>query len=411
MKRAFQAALVLVMLATALSAVGQTQLSIFHFKVPWIDPWNEMAAKFQAENPGIRVSTEVVGGGADWRTALKTRFQANEGPDIFIIEGFSDYQLWKEYIAPMDGQPWVKDLLPIARQAGTFDGRLMAMPVNIEGYGFIYNKDLFAKAGIRETPRTFSQLKATAERLKAAGITPFASGYGTWWVISNHFTNIPFAQQPDPAAFIAGVNKGTIKIAESPVFRQWKNVFDLVLANCEPNPLTTDHAKQTSMFANGSVAMIQQGNWKEAAIYSAAPGMKMGFLPIAISDDPKVADRLAVGIPFMFVVNQKAPKARQDAAFRFLNWMVSTQTGQTYLTEKFLAIPAFGNIPAPNLKDLSRDILEYAKAGKTIPWVFSYWPDGAPQQFSDLGQRYVDGKVTFDQYLAQMQETWNKLKK
>ena len=74
--------------------------------------------------------------------------------------------------------------------------------MNIEGYGYIYNKKLFEKAGITETPKTLSELEAAAKKLKAKGITAFSNGYAEWWVLGIHNMNVGLAQQPDIDKFI-----------------------------------------------------------------------------------------------------------------------------------------------------------------------------------------------------------------
>ncbi len=394
------------------TAQGPVTVEIYHHKIPWIDAWDEMAKVYEQAHPQVKLQTEVVGGASDWRTLLKTKFAANKAPDIFIIEGYSDYQLWKEYIAVLDDEPWVDHLLPISKDAATQDSHVIALPVTIEGYGYIYNKDLFKKAGITKLPTTFSEMKQTVQTLKSHSITPFASGFGTWWVISNHFTNIPFAQQSDPRAFIADLNAKKTKISGNPEFLAWKKAFDLVLQNCEPNPLTTDHHTQVTMFANQDVAMIQQGNWKQSVIYETDPDLDIGLLPIFTSDDADKANRIPVGIPFMFVVNKQAPPERVEAAKQFLAWLVGSEEGQHYLAERFEVIPSLDNVQASeNLGGVSKDIVAFAQKGMTIPWMFSYWPDGAVNEFSDLAQRYVAGLDSFDTYLGNLQSTWDRLQK
>jgi raffinose/stachyose/melibiose transport system substrate-binding protein len=321
-KSIFLLVAVLVITGATLFAAGATEsakqdsvtVEIYHHKIPWIDAWEEMSEEYEQSHPTVNLETEVVGGASDWRTLLKTKFAANKAPDIFIIEGFSDYQLWKEYIETLDEEPWVDHLLPISKDAATQDDHVIALPVTIEGYGYIYNKNLFKKAGITELPTTFSEMKKTVETLKQNGITPFASGFGTWWVISNHFTNIPFAQQENPRGYISDLNNGKAKIPGNKEFLDWKQAFDLVLQNCEPNPLTTDHNMQVTMFANQEVAMIQQGNWKQSVIFETDPDLDIGLLPIFTSDDEEKANRIPVGIPFMFVVNNQSPETEKQAA-------------------------------------------------------------------------------------------------
>ncbi len=411
----------LVLMITSISAtgVGETSmgsekvtLQIYHHKIPWIDGWDKMSNDYMASNPNVTIENEVVGGASDWRTLLKTKFAANKAPDIFIIEGASDYNLWKEYIAPLDNESWTSHLLPIAKNAATMDGSIIGVPVTIEGYGYIYNKALFKKANITTLPTNLSEMREAVAKLKKEGITPFASGFGTWWVISNHFTNIPFAQQSDPMAFINGLNKGTASIVGNKEFLAFKDAFDLVLQNSEPNPLTTDHNAQVTMFANQQVAMIQQGNWKQSVIYETSPDLDIGLLPIFTSDDTAKANRIPVGIPFMFVINNSSPDAEKQAAKDFIAWLVGSEEGKRYLAEEFQVIPSFDNIEASNkMGGVSKDILAFAKEGKTIPWMFSQWPDGAVNEFSDLAQRYVAGIDSFPTYLQNLQSTWNKLKK
>jgi raffinose/stachyose/melibiose transport system substrate-binding protein len=166
------------------------------------------------------------------------------------------------------------------------------------------------------------------------------------------------------------------------------------------------------MFANQEVAMIQQGNWKQSVIFETDPDLDIGLLPIFTSDDEEKANRIPVGIPFMFVVNNQSPETEKQAAKDFLTWLVSSDEGKQYLAEEFDVIPALDNIEAsPSLGGVSKDIVAFAQDGKTIPWMFSYWPDGAVNEFSDLAQRYVAGLDSFTTYLENLQNSWDRLQK
>jgi len=61
-------------------------------------------------------------------------------------------------------------------KAGTFDGKLTSMPMNIEGPILYYRTDIFKKCGL-EQPATIRDVEAAAKKLKACdgGITPFVS--------------------------------------------------------------------------------------------------------------------------------------------------------------------------------------------------------------------------------------------
>jgi raffinose/stachyose/melibiose transport system substrate-binding protein len=384
-------------------------LNLFQFKVEIAEDLQKMIEEFEAEHPNIKVKLETVGGGADYGAALKAKFASGEKPDIFNNGGFKELELWKEHLADLSNEPWAEHVLPIGKVPMTdTDGKLYGMPVNLEGYGFIYNKDLFEKAGITEAPNTISELKDAAQKLKDAGITPFSAGYGEWWVIGQHLLNIAFAQQDDPVAYIEGLYDGSQKIVGNEKFAQFKDVLDTEIGFANDNPITTDYNTQVTLFASGQTAMLQQGNWTENMITEINPEINMAFLPISLNDDEAASDRLPVGVPNNWVVNKNSEHLEE--AKLFLEWMVSSETGKRYITEEFAFIPAFDNIEPTGLGDLGQSILEYSKADKTVPWTWFRWPDGANKEFAATIQEYAAGKIDYDTVLQRFQDTWDNLK-
>ncbi|WP_062050227.1 ABC transporter substrate-binding protein [Bacillus sp. JCM 19034] len=386
----------------------EVTLNFFQFKVEIADELQAMLDEFEEEHPHIKVNLETVGGGADYSAALRSKFASGETPDIFNNGGFNELELWKEHLADLSEEPWVENLLPIGSVPMTDeDGTLYGMPVNLEGYGFIYNIDLFEEVGITEPPRTWSELEEAVLALEAAGITAFSAGYGEWWITGQHLLNIPFANQDDPVAFIEGLYAGEETLTGNTQFEEFQRVIDLEIQYGNPNPLTTDYNTQVTLFASGETAMIQQGNWTENMIYEINPDMNMAFLPIPLNDDEE-ANRIPVGVPNNWVVNKNSEHLEE--AKYLLDWMVSSETGQRYLTEEFAFIPAFDNIEPSGLGALGESILEYSVAEQTIPWTWFRWPDGANQDFAAAIQEYVANQIGYEEMLEKMEQTWESLK-
>ncbi len=385
------------------------ELKLFHFKVSQVDQWEQIVKDYKAVEPNVNLVIETVGGAADWSTTLKTKFAAGAGPDIFIVDGPALAMTFSEYLTDLSDQPWVDHVLESAKRPMVFNDKLMGMPFNIEGYGFIYNKEIFRKASIATAPKTLSELREAAQKIQAIGVTPFGNGYSEWWVIGMHLMNIPFAAQADPVAFREALDNGTASIVDNQLFKDFKDLFDLTIEYGNPNSLTTDHNAQMALFNTGQVAMVQQGNWKEAGIYEANPNADIGILPITLNDDPQVSNKVPVGVPFYWVVNNQSNV--QEEAKQFLNWMVSSEKGKSYLTDEFGYIPAFDNIDSNLLGGISNDLLEFAANGDTIPWSFTTWPGGMYNEFAEYTQKYVVGKISFDNMLKEMQKSWVKLSK
>jgi raffinose/stachyose/melibiose transport system substrate-binding protein len=403
---------------TAASAAASTTpkkdvtIKIFQFKVEIAEQLNRMKAEYEASHPGVKLQIETVGGGADYGAALKAKFAANEAPDIFNNTGFADREVWMEHLEDLSTEPWVKDVVEVAKEPMLKDGKLYGMPLGIEGYGYVYNKELFAKAGIADTPKTLSQLEEAAKKLQAIGVTPFANGYQEFWILGLHNLNVAFAnQKPNPDSFIKGLNDGTQKFKGNAVMDNWIKLLDLSLKYGNKNPLTTDYNSQVTLFAKGEAAMMQQGNWTQVQINGINPNIKLGLLPMPIGEDAAEGDKLLTGVPNNWAIWNKS-KVKAEAK-EFLNWMVSSDIGKKYMTKEFKFIPAFTNIPADpaDLGDIAADITKYSKDNKLLSWNFAKFPDGAGQEFGASMQAYAAGKNNKDQLFEAFQKTWDNLKK
>src|SRR5512140_57556 len=88
MRRIITMALVLCLVGgAALMAAPTTTVTMMQLKVEIKDALDGYAAKYSAAHPGVTVSVETLGGGADFGGALKAKIQAGQMPDIFVIEG------------------------------------------------------------------------------------------------------------------------------------------------------------------------------------------------------------------------------------------------------------------------------------------------------------------------------------
>ncbi|MEH7096519.1 ABC transporter substrate-binding protein [Neobacillus vireti] len=384
-------------------------LDIRNPKVEISKQFEHMAAVYEKENSNIKIKIHTVGGAADDLSDLKAEMSAGNGPDIFTNIGYQNAILWKNYLEDLSDQPWIKNAYPKALQPMEFDHKIYGMPLNLEGYGFIYNKDLFKKAGIDSVPRTFTELTAAAKQLQKAGITPFATGYYEEWKLGVHLLNIAFAQQEKPALFIKALNNGTEKITNNQKFKDTIDLLDVTLKYGNANPLSTDYNMEVNLFATGKAAMIQQGNWVQPMLDQMTPNMNIGFLPLSINDGKK-NDALVVSVPNFWVINKQTSPEKKREAKKFLNWMVSSKQGKRFMTDEFKFIPAFKNIKANHLGPLAHDTLAYYQAGKILDSNWPEFPVGVREEFGLAMQLYVRKQLTREQLLEEFQKSWDKAK-
>ncbi|MDR3593702.1 extracellular solute-binding protein [Clostridium sp.] len=367
--------------SSATNESGKT-VKVFQLKVEINDALQQLAKKYEQEK-GVKVEITSVGGGADYGASLKAEFQKGTEPDIFMVQGAGDYGVWKQKIDDLSDQEWVKNAVKGTLDTITFDGKVYGMPAATEGYGLLYNKDILDKAGIDpKSIDSFDKLKAAFEKLDSQkaqlGIDNVIS-YTTkeTWVTGNHTFNIPLAAQDNPKQFTEDYIAGKADIVNNKQFNDWMNLVELMCKYGGGKALDTiDYSNQVGNFALGKTAFIQQGNWCAGDLKNLDAKFDMGFIPMCINNDTnaKVNTSIPVGVPMYWVVN-KDSKVNKEAK-DFLDWMVTSQTGQEALVKDMNMIPAFTNFTVESDNPLNKSIAEYNKAGKTLPWAFTNLPDG-----------------------------------
>ncbi len=392
-------------------------IDIYQFKVEIAEAFEELANEYMKENPNVTINIETVGGGADYGASLRAKMASGNEPTIFNVGGPQDVYDWKDKLVDLSDVPVVKEAFDGATAGVTMDGKVYGIPFTQEGYGFIYNKALFTKAGIDpKTITSFAKLEEAVKTLDSKkselGIeSVFALAGKETWVTGLHFTNV--ALSPEFENVFNAFNSKTIAFKYS---EGMQKLFDLQVKYGKTPVNSVDYSTQVEkLFSLQKVAIMQQGNWTMGAIKGIDEELanNIGFLPMPIIGAKE--DSIPVGIPMYWTVNKTKDEKTQKAAKDFLNWIYTSEKGKDYVINKFGFIPPFKGYEAENLqpKDaLAKDIMDYSKNGKTIQWVFMGYPSGWGMEKMGVDlQKYVDGKLTWNQVMENGKKSWEEARK
>ncbi|WP_217592238.1 ABC transporter substrate-binding protein [Cohnella sp. GbtcB17] len=393
----------------ATASPSDRTVHVFNFKVEMAEQLNALAKQYEQET-GVRIAVDTCGGGCDYSAALKTRFNSGDKPDLFFVAGYTDLDLWQEYLEDLSDQPWVSDLVDLTKPGITKDGKVYGMPLVIEGWGFIYNKQLFRQAGIAEPPVTLEALREAAKKLQAAGIQPFENAYAEWWIVGNHLLNLAFAAQPHPFEFVEAVKRGDASLTDNAILNQWTDLVDLTVAYGQPDSLQTDYNAQMANFAAGRAAMMQQGIWTQLQLDEMNPNLDIGFLPMPINNDASAMDKLQVGVPNYWVVYKNSGVKQEAKAF--MNWIATSAAGRQFFMDAKL-IPPFRSIPIGKgqLGPLADDVIAYLKAGKTLPWMWQRYPgyEANTSRMAVQIKAYIGKQIDRERMYREFQRIWREL--
>ncbi|PAF23145.1 hypothetical protein CHH49_00870 [Terribacillus saccharophilus] len=380
-------------------------LTIRNPKVEVAAKFVDMVSIYEKTHPHVRIQVETVGGISDDFSDLKTQMAVGEGPDIFTNVGYTATEEWIRYLEDLSEESWVADARDGTLDPITEDGKVYGMPMNIEGFGIIYNKALFQKAGINELPDTYTELEKAASQLEKAGVTPFANGYYEEWKLGHHLTSLAFSEQSDPEAFMLDLAEGKASFTDNNSFQNMLRFLDLTLAYGKPHAATTDYYAEMEAFQKGEAAMIVQGNWVEPLLAKQAPDLDAGMFPIPLDDGGDA--QLVTGVPSYWVVNKQSGAAEKREAKRFLNWMAESPVGQAYQTEQLRFISAFRSVQPPET-NLSGDAWVQYKQQNRRNFNWSSYPPLMKDAFGRILKQYVNEEMSKQDTLQDLDHAWQQ---
>ena len=201
--RAISIAVIMVMLLTACGAANpstgstneKVDLTFWYWAesdAPGADAWmTESVEAYKKIKPNVTIN--IVPQATDTLiSAFQSAVTAKSGPDIASqwatgpVLGF----VWQDAVAP------ISDYVPademknwLNTNENTYNGKVWGAPMYLIGIEIMYNKDMFAQAGVTPPASgrwTWDEFMAACEKLKAAGLTPFVAGdkdgyNGAWW--------------------------------------------------------------------------------------------------------------------------------------------------------------------------------------------------------------------------------------
>lgn len=395
-------------------------IDIFQFKVEAKDALDKAVQEYMAENKNVTINVQTVGGGEDYGVALKAKFASGSEPAIYNVGGTQDVLDWKEKLEDLSDQSWVSQAFDGTLDAVKLDGKLYGMPFNQEGYGFIYNKEIFTKAGIDPASiATYADLQKACETLDSKkdelGLEAvFALPGKETWVTGLHLSNVAFSNE-----FASVVDAFHAEKIDFKYNKELQQLLDLQIkyaykpdgSNKSIN--SVDYSTQVEKkFSLAKVAIIQQGNWAFGSVNGIDEELakNIGILPMSLPGVKEGA--IPVGVPMYWAVNSNKDEAVRTASKNFLNWLYTSDKGKEMIIKDFNFIPAFKGYESDALQPsdaLAKEVLRYANEGKTMPWVFMGYPTG--WGMDNLGvdiQKYIEGSMTWDELVQDAQKTWEE---
>lgn len=404
---------------------GNVSLTIFQAKIEANDGYKKLIKEYEEKHPNVEINLEAVTGN-DTAATLKAKMQSDP-PTIFAVGGFNDLKDYGDVMEDVSDLDIMKHALSGTTDMFTKDGKIYAVPLYMEGYGFVINKQMFEDAGVSvDSMMNFDGMKKGFDTLKKKiddgemkdkyPNLEAVMEYPTkeLWIAGDHDVNVALTHDFETAndAYGADTLPGT-------GFEDYKKMVDFqagYTTNAD-NTANLNSVDYTASLEGGlaieRVACIKQGNWVAPAVETTDAEVlnKLDMIPYSV---PGYSDgKYFVGVSGYWAIHSKSTDEQKKVAKDFINWMLTDSEAQKILVEDCKFIPPYDNFGDIKATDpLSQRIMDANKSGNTMNgWVYSGAPNTWSQQVAGVEvQKYLAGEADWDEVTKTCIDQWSKLK-
>lgn len=390
---------------------GQTTLEVFNIKTETAEQMDELVKKFENSHPDIKINMTTVGGGTDATAAMQSKFSSGDEPDIFMLGGLSDTKTWEHKLYDLSDTKLAKNAIEGTLEGSSLNGKVLGVPMNIEGYGWLVNKDIFSQVGIDISDiKSFEDFESAVKKLDSEKETlglesVFAFSGGETWVTGQFSSN--FIAPEFNNSLVETYDAKELKLIYG---QQMKNSIDLA-AKYNSAPLESlDYSTSVEeLFAGEKTAIIHQGNWIVPTLNSLDESFakeKLDIIPMFVEEGTE--GKIVAGPAWYWGINKDKEQEKIDASIEFLDWMYTNEEAMDSIINDFAFIPAYTNFSSDKIIDpLSNKIYSYLVDGNTVPWVHNSYPDGFAQNIIGVQvQAYTAGETSWDDFVDTIITTW-----
>ncbi len=372
--------------STSGSAAGDgSKGSVYYlnFKPEADEAWQEMAKKY-TEETGVPVKVVTAASG-NYETTLMSEMGKSGAPTLFQVNGPVGLKNWQDYAYNLYDTPVFKQLTSdsyaLYKDGDKASNDVCAIAYAIESYGIIVNTELLEKSGHTVDEITsFEALKNVADDIQSrkdelgikGAFTSAGMDSSSDWRFKTHLANMPLYFEYKDAG-VEDEDEVTGKYLDN-----YRDIFDLYITDSttpgkDLASKTADDSERE--FTSGEAVFFQNGSWEYTNLINA--GMtdeQITMIPIYIGAGDEANQGLTTGTENYWVVNKEASADDIQATLDFMNWLVTSDEGTTFMADDLgLTIPFKDAKESPNV--FVQEDIKLTEDGKTpVSWNFTTMP-------------------------------------
>lgn len=379
-------------------------MSFPQYMEQWETYCRQFEEKMEAEGQKVKINLEMPSSD-QYESVLQARISGDDAPDLFTLHSnnIATYQSAGN-LADLSGQEFADKIYENVRETVSLDGKLMAVPIESQAWGVLYNKEIFEECGLT-APETLDDLKNVCAVLKEKGYTPFMLAFQEQWVpqLMTALT-IGGKVSGESLDWLDKMNNDEASYADiSQIF----DPIDVIIQNGTERAMEEGSEAGSADFANGKAAMYVNGTWASETIMTTNPEMKLGVFPLPINNDPKCT---LVNLSTSTTLGVYPDSENLDLALKFANYVLDDND-----SSKLFEACSFNPLATVHTYESSSWVEEaskYVEEGRSYQDLVL--PQAVTEEQGKLLQEYFVGSVTKEQIIETLDKKFaeaNKAKK
>lgn len=230
--------------------------------------FKDYAKKFNEKYPDVEVKFEAL---SDYEGQIMPRMNTGDYGDVLLIPTSVPIKDIPDFFEPLgDFKEMTEKYYGVDERA--VGGKVYGMPIAINYSGIVYNKKVFADAGITEMPKTPEQFIAALEQIKEkTEAIPLYTNYAAGWPLTQWEAALPTVAGDMDYVNVTMPNTDENFVEGQPHYELYKVMYDTVNKGLvEKDPTTTDWESSKAMMAKGEIATMVLGSWAIGQIAALA---------------------------------------------------------------------------------------------------------------------------------------------
>ena len=284
----------------------------------------DLISRFNEIYPNITVETEGI---TDYAEDSLLRLSAGDWGDVMFIPAVDAAEL-PAYFVPYGTVEEMSEYVNFEDQWKDAAGNCYGIGYMGNAQGVLYNKKVFADAGITELPKTPDEFIAALQAIKDnTDAIPLYTNYAAGWTMGGAWDGYLGAITNGDETWL---NQKFIHEAEpfkdhgdgTGPYALYKILYDATAQGLiEEDYTTTDWEGCKPMINNGEIGTMVLGSWAVAQMKAAGDHPDdIGYMPFPITVNGQ--QYATAGPDYCYGINANASEENQIAAMVFVKWMV-----------------------------------------------------------------------------------------